>query len=85
MSIYDIPGTTSFTAANNIIHVCGKLIDSLKFDRESYGEKFYNTKISIQRSSGCYDELPISVSERFIKDNTEYKGKFVVIDGQVRI
>lgn len=84
MNNYSIPWNTSFTTASNMIHICGKLINSLEFDHESYGEKFYHAKISIQRSSGCYDELPLSISEKFIKSDVEYKGKYVVIDGQVR-
>lgn len=71
------------TQANNTIHLCGEIAEPLKFDHESYGEKFYTTFIRIARTSGSYDEIPLSISERFLTDDN-YKGKYAVIDGQVR-
>lgn len=73
-----------FMDSNNDIHICGKLVESMTFDHELYGEKFYSTIIEVQRPSGTADTIRLSVSERFVKDEEDYKGKRVVLDGQVR-
>lgn len=77
-------GMSSFLSSNNNIHLSGELIESMVFDHESYGEKFYSTIIRVQRTSGCCDEIRLCISERYARDDTEYKGKFVVVEGQVR-
>ena len=73
-----------FADSNNTIHISGELIESLVFDHESYGEKFYSTVLSVERTSGSKDMVRLCISERFVKDNYEYKGKFVVVDGEIR-
>lgn len=73
-----------FTDSNNMIHISGKITESLVFDHESYGEKFYSTVLSVIRTSGSEDMLRLCISERFIKDNYEYKDRFAVVDGEIR-
>lgn len=83
LDIYGVQTNSSFTSSNNNIHICGEITEDLKFNYESYGEKFYTSSIKVQRTSGSYDEIPLCISERFITED-KYNGKIAVIEGQVR-
>ena len=68
----------------NLVNLRGELDDNLEFSHEIFGEKFYNTKIKINRLSDSYDVLPITVSERLLQDIDFENNKFVSVVGQLR-
>jgi len=68
----------------NLVNLRGKLDDNLEFSHEIFGEKFYNTKIKINRLSDSYDVLPITVSDRLLQDIDFENNKFVSVVGQLR-
>ena len=47
----------------NIVNLTGELEDNLEFSHEIFGEKFFNTKIKINRLSDVYDILPMTVQK----------------------
>ncbi len=69
---------------NNYLTLVGKVTGEKKISHEIYGEKFYVFNISIPRLSGNADIIPITISERLIKDDTLNDGKKVMIKGQFR-
>ena len=52
----------------NIVNLTGELEDNLEFSHEIFGEKFFNTKIKINRLSDSYDILPMTISERLLQE-----------------
>ena len=68
----------------NLVNLRGELDNDLEFSHEIFGEKFYNTKIKINRLSDSYDVLPITVSDRLLQDIDFENNKFVSVVGQLR-
>ncbi len=68
----------------NVVNLIGELDSNLEFSHEIFGEKFYNTKIKINRLSDSYDILPITISERLLEDIDFENNKLVSITGQLR-
>ena len=52
----------------NIVNLKGTIENNLQFSHEIFGEKFYTTKIKINRLSESYDVLPITISERLLEE-----------------
>ena len=52
----------------NVVNLKGELEDKLEFSHEIFGEKFYSTKIKINRLSNSYDILPMTISERLLQE-----------------
>ena len=50
----------------NSIKLSGTVLDDPKYSHESYGEKFYDVRISVMRESGNCDFLNCIVSEFLI-------------------
>ena len=69
---------------NNYLTLVGKVTGERKFSHEIYGEKFYIFTLEIPRLSGNSDVIPITVSERLIKEDTLNEGKKLLIKGQFR-
>ena len=69
---------------NNYLSLVGKVTGERKFSHEIYGEKFYIFNLEIPRLSGNSDIIPITVSERLIKEDTLNEGKKLLIKGQFR-
>ncbi len=69
---------------NNYLTLVGKVTGEKKFSHEIYGERFYLFNLSIPRLSGNEDIIPITVSERLIKEDTLQEGKKLLIKGQFR-
>lgn len=69
---------------SNRATVAGEITSGLTFNHEAYGEKFYMTYVSVKRSSGRADIIPVMISERLIDVTEDYIGKFVLISGQFR-
>ena len=68
----------------NVVNLKGELEDKLEFSHEIFGEKFYCTKIKINRLSNSSDILPITISERLLQDIDYQKEKLVSVVGQLR-
>ena len=69
---------------NNYLTLVGKVTGEKKFSHEIYGESFYVFNLEIPRLSGNSDIIPITVSERLIKDDTLQEGKKLLVKGQFR-
>ena len=68
----------------NVVNLKGELEDKLEFSHEIFGEKFYCTKIKINRLSNSSDILPITISERLLQDIDFEKEKLASVVGQLR-
>ena len=69
---------------NNYLTLVGKVTGEKKFSHEIYGERFYIFNLSIPRLSGNADIIPITISERLLKEDTLTEGKKLLIKGQFR-
>ena len=69
---------------NNYLTLVGKVTGEKKFSHEIYGESFYIFNLVIPRLSGNSDIIPITISERLIKEDTLQEGKQLLIKGQFR-
>ena len=69
---------------NNYLILVGKVTGEKRFSHEIYGERFYIFNLSIPRLSGNADIIPITVSERLIKEETLQEGKKLLVKGQFR-
>lgn len=69
---------------NNYLTLVGKVTGEKTFSHEIYGERFYVFNLSIPRLSGNADIIPITVSERLLKEETLTEGKKLLVKGQFR-
>ena len=69
---------------NNYLKLVGKVTGEKKFSHEIYGERFYIFNLEIPRLSGNSDIIPITISERLIKEDTLQAGKKLLVKGQFR-
>lgn len=67
---------------NNKVFLNGVVVEKPTFSHETYGEGFYEVKLSVPRLSQHNDILPVTVSEKFLKDFD--LGKPVALKGQFR-
>lgn len=67
---------------NNKVFLNGVVVAAPQFSHETYGEGFYEIKLSVPRLSEHTDILPVTVSEKFLKHFE--LGKQVGIKGQLR-
>lgn len=69
---------------NNHLTLVGKVTSDKRFSHEIYGERFYVFNLEIPRLSGNSDIIPITVSERLIKEETLQEGHQLLVKGQFR-
>lgn len=69
---------------NNKVYLKGEVVSGTKLSHESYGEKFYDLNIKVDRLSSNYDIVPVTVSEKLLSSGLFEKGKTVAISGQFR-
>lgn len=72
------------TEEKNIIELKGKVIKSIEFSHESFGEKFYKTEIAVSRLSGELDYININISDLDLRDKEINEGDLVKVTGQIR-
>lgn len=72
------------TDKNNKVYVMGEIVSEATFSHEVYGEGFYEFFVKVMRLSGQADILPVTLSERLIKDGMLCKGKSICAVGQFR-
>ena len=68
----------------NVVNLKGKIANNLEFSHEIFGEKFYTTKLKIDRLSESHDVLPITVSERLLDEIDLNENRVVKVEGQLR-
>ena len=68
--------------ANNIVTILGEVEEYPSFSHEICGEKFYQTKVSVKRTSGVYDLIPVIFSDRLCNPNELLVGSIVSITGR---
>ena len=71
----------------NKVFVSGRIETELEFSHEILWEKFYRTRIRVERLSGTEDLVPIIVSDLLIgkmRINSSLEGKWVEVAGQFR-
>ena len=68
---------------NNRVYLRGKIVSSLVFSHEVFGEKFYEFNLEVPRLSESFDTIPVTISERIIDQNI-YVGNLITISGQFR-
>ena len=69
---------------NNYLTLVGKVTGEKRFSHEIYGESFYVFDLSVARLSGNADIIPVTVSERLIKDEMLKEGNNLLVKGQFR-
>ena len=69
--------------SNNKVFLCGQIESSAVFSHESFGEAFYEIKLSVKRLSEQYDIIPITISDKLLSPDMKI-GTKLAIKGQFR-
>lgn len=69
---------------NNVVTLSGQISEEPKYSHQMFGEGFYETYITVPRLSEQMDVIPITISERLLKDERITEGLPVTITGQLR-
>ena len=69
---------------NNQVSLVGEIVSDFTYSHEVYGEGFYMVEISVNRLSNFVDYIPVMISERLIDVTKDYRGSYVLINGQFR-
>lgn len=67
---------------NNKVTLSGTVAERFKFSHRSFGEDFYTTKVSTERTSGVKDAIRVIVSERLVDVLEDATGKLAQIEGR---
>ena len=62
----------------------GEIVSDFAFSHEIFGEGFYMVDVRVERLSDSIDIIPLMVSERLLDVNGDYKGMYIVVNGQFR-
>lgn len=68
----------------NMVKVCGCIVEKFQYSHEVFGEKFYTSRMKVERLSGMDDLIPIMVSERLVDVTVPYENVMVSISGNFR-
>ena len=69
---------------NNQVVIMGEIVSDFAFSHEIFGEGFYMVDVRVERLSDSIDIIPLMVSERLLDVNGDYKGMYIVVNGQFR-
>lgn len=69
---------------NNEVWLVGEIEGEFIYNHSSYGEDFYTTRLTVSRTSGAIDYIPLMVSDRIIDVNDEWAGALVAVEGTFR-
>ena len=69
---------------SNVATLCGKVLTKPVYTHELYGEGFYEFMLGVERLSDYEDQIPITISEKLIKENKFEVGKNILLKGQLR-
>lgn len=67
---------------NNVVHISGIISEKPQFSHSVLSEGFYDMKLTVPRLSAEHDVVPVTISERLLKDYKE--GDSISINGQFR-
>lgn len=62
----------------------GEIVSDFVFSHEIFGEGFYMVDVRVERLSDSIDIIPLMVSERLLDVNGDYKGMYIMVNGQFR-
>ena len=68
----------------NQVTIGGRISSHFTYDHEFFGEKYYKITVTVERTSGYADIIPVIISERLINVCGNYKGAYIAITGQFR-
>ena len=69
---------------NNQAGIIGRIVSGFTFSHEVAGESFYSMDVAVGRLSGQEDIIPLTISERLVNVNEDYRGCTVEAVGQFR-
>ena len=69
---------------NNKAFVSGRIESELEFSHEIMWEKFYETRVRVNRFDDKEDFVPVVVSELLLREKNKLAGKLVEVAGQFR-
>lgn len=69
---------------NNKVFLTGTVVTEPEFSHETFGEGFYEIKLSVARLSEYNDLIPITISEKLLVKDTFKVGNMVAVKGQFR-
>ena len=69
---------------NNQVVIMVEIVSDFAFSHEIFGEGFYMVDVRVERLSDSIDIIPLMVSERLLDVNGDYKGMYIVVNGQFR-
>lgn len=69
---------------NNAATIAGKVVSTLEYSHEIYGEGFYSFFLEVPRLSESSDKIPVTVSERLIVKQKPEEGDVIKVEGQFR-
>lgn len=69
--------------SNNKVFLCGTIQTEPEFSHESFGEAFYEVKLSVKRLSEQNDLIPITISDKLLTKDMKI-GTNLAIRGQFR-
>ncbi|MBQ8522313.1 MAG: single-stranded DNA-binding protein [Clostridia bacterium] len=69
---------------NNKVYLQGEIIDEPVYSHEVLNEGFYTLNLSIPRLSGQNDIIPVTISERLLKNANLNVGDTIALKGQFR-
>lgn len=69
---------------NNQVVIMGEIVSDFSFSHEIFGEGFYMVDVQVERLSDSMDIIPLMVSERLLDVNGDYKGMYIIVNGQFR-
>ena len=69
---------------NNMVTISGKVVSSIEFSHEVYGEGFYYFMLDVPRLSESCDKIPVTISERLASKDKLEIGTVIEVEGQFR-
>lgn len=69
---------------NNRVTIAGIIDSKFTLDHNYQSESFYRFSLSVKRSSGTVDTIPVIVSERLVDITKDMTGQYVFITGEFR-
>lgn len=69
---------------NNMVTISGKVVSSIEFSHEVYGEGFYYFMLDVPRLSESCDKIPVTISERLASKDKLIVGTVIEVEGQFR-
>ncbi len=69
---------------NNVAKIQGEVFQPPQYSHEIEGEQFYEMTMEVKRLSDTFDYIPVTISERILKNLNLQKGEFISVEGEYR-